>query len=286
MPLISSAQIRQQLHDLSVLRGAVLLVHSAFSRIGPVEGGPAGLIRALEDAIGPDGTLVMPSMTDDDEHLFDPHVTPCRSLGVVPDTFWRLPGVLRSSNPHAFAAKGPAAPYITADHPLDFPHGPNSNPHAFAAKGPTAPYITADHPLDVPHGPDSPVGRVHEVDGLVLLLGVGHDANTTVHLAECLAGVRYRRPKHVTVLQGGQPVSLRYLEIDHCCQNFCLVDDWLDSAHVQRHGPVGHAEARLVRSRAIVDIVTAHLRLNETAFLHPYGIDSQCDEARDSLAAL
>ena len=257
MPLISSARIRQQLHDLGVFRGAVLLVHSAFSRVRPVEGGPAGLIGALEDAIGPDGTLVMPSMTDDDEHPFDAQVTPCRGLGVVPDTFWRLPGVLRSSNPHAFAAKGPAAPYITADHPLDFPHGPNS-----------------------------PVGRVHELDGLVLLLGVGHDANTTVHLAECLAGVRYRRPKHVTVLQGGQPAPLRYLEIDHCCENFCLVDDWLDSAHLQRRGTVGHAEARLVRSRALVEIVTSHLRLNETAFLHPYGVDSECDEARDSLAAV
>jgi len=255
--LIATARVRQQLHDLGVPSGVVLLVHSAFSKVRPVERGPSGLIAALEAAVGPDGTLVMPSMTDDDDHPFDAATTPCRGLGVVADTFWRLPGVLRSSNPHAFAAKGPAAPSIIAPHPVDFPHGPNS-----------------------------PVGRVHDLDGLVLLLGVGHDADTTVHLAESLAGVRYRRPKHVTVLQGGRVVSLPYLEIDHCCQNFSLVDDWLDAAHLQQRGIVGHAEARLARSRAIVEIVTAQLRLRETAFLHPHGVDDECDEARASLVGL
>lgn len=199
----------------------------------------------------------MPSMSDDDDHPFDPGTTACRGMGVVADTFWRLPGVLRSDSPHAFAAQGPAAAAITAPHPVDFPHGP-----------------------------DSPVGRVLALDGLVLLLGVGHDGNTTVHLAEALAGVRYRLPKHVTVAQGGGTARLRYLEIDHCCQNFSLVDAWLDAAHLQQRGIVGYAPARLVRSRAIVDVVRAQLRVNETTFLHPYGVDAECDEARASLAGL
>ena len=66
--------------------------------------------------------------------------------------------------------------------------------HAFAAAGPEAARITAD-PLPLPpHIPESPVGRVHDLDGQVLLLGVGHDADTTLHLAELLAGVPYRVP--------------------------------------------------------------------------------------------
>ena len=52
-----------QLLDLGIQPGAVLLVHTAFSRVGPVEGGPSGLIAALRDALGSDGTLVMPSMS-------------------------------------------------------------------------------------------------------------------------------------------------------------------------------------------------------------------------------
>ena len=247
-------QITSQLLDLGVAPGGVLLVHTAFSRVRPVEGGPEGLIRALRDALGPEGTLVMPSMSDDDDHPFDPAATPCRAMGVVADTFWRLPGVLRSNSPHAFAAVGPRAAVITAD-----------------------------HPYDIPHGPDSPVGHVHELDGQVLLLGAGHDANTTLHLAEALAGVRYRAQKYCVLLHEGVPKRFEYGETDHCCERFALLDDWLDPVHAQRRGAVGHAEARLARSREIVRVAVEHLRADETVFLHPAGVDADCDLARESL---
>jgi aminoglycoside 3-N-acetyltransferase len=164
--------VSQQLASLGVQSGGVLLVHCAYSKVKPVENGPAGLIAALRSTLGPQGTLVMPSMTDDDEHPFDPRGTPCLGMGVVANIFWQQPGVLRSDSPHAFAAVGPLAAEITAPHPIDLPHGLNS-----------------------------PVGRVYERDGQVLLLGVGHDANTTIHLAESLAGVRYRRKKYLIYLK-------------------------------------------------------------------------------------
>lgn len=75
----------------------------------------------------------------------------------------------------------------------------------------------------------SPVGRVRDLDGQVLLLGVGHDANTTLHLAELLAGVPYRTSKYCTILQNGRPVRIDYGENDHCCQRFALADEWLRS---------------------------------------------------------
>jgi aminoglycoside 3-N-acetyltransferase len=251
---MSPAAVARQLLDLGMRPGGVLLVHCAFSQVKPVEGGPVGLITALQDALGPRGTLVMPSMTDDDEHPFDPQRTPCLGLGVVAHTFWQVPNVLRSHNPHAFAAWGPRAKDITADHP-----------------------VTA------PHGLDSPVGRVYELEGQVLLLGVDHTDNTTIHLAEALAGVRYRRKKYVTLLDQGRPTRLDYAEIDHCCQNFNRVDGWLEAEHLQRTGPIGCATARLVWSQAVVRIVTQQLQRDETIFLHPRGVDEECDEARASL---
>ena len=60
----------------------------------------------------------MPSMTADDDHPFDPRAT-CIGMGIVAQTFWQLPGVLRSDSPHAFAAAGPQAARITAPHPVD-----------------------------------------------------------------------------------------------------------------------------------------------------------------------
>jgi aminoglycoside N3'-acetyltransferase len=117
---ISIDQLTQQLRELGVASGGVLLVHCAFSKVKPVEHGPEGLIAALQAAVGPSGTLVMPSMSDGDDQPFDSHTTPCRHLGVVANTFWQLPEVLRSDSPHAFAARGPDAARITQLHPLEY----------------------------------------------------------------------------------------------------------------------------------------------------------------------
>ncbi|MCW5964997.1 MAG: AAC(3) family N-acetyltransferase, partial [Bryobacterales bacterium] len=164
----SRAHIIRQLQSLGVQMGGVLLVHTSFRAVGPVEGGPLGLICALRQTLGPHGTLVMPSWTGSDDHPFDPRTTPASpDLGIVADTFWRQPGVLRSQHCFAFAAAGPKARQILDD-PLPLP----------------------------PHTPASPAGRVHDLDGQVLLLGVDHSANTTIHLAELIANVPYGVPKH------------------------------------------------------------------------------------------
>ena len=252
--VISAQLLTKQLLDLGVEPGGMLVVHCAFSQVAPVENGPRGLITALRTALGPKGTLVMPSMSDDDEQPFDPLQTSCLGMGIVAHTFWQLPGVLRSDSQHAFAAVGPQADLITAPHPLDFPHGL-----------------------------DSPVGRVFELDGQVLLLGVGHDANTTIHLGEALGGVRYRIKKQTALIQDGKIVQVEYGEIDHCCQNFHLVDEWLTKAGKQRQGTVGQATARLMRSQDVIQVVTEQLQQNKTIFLHPWGVDEECDRARASL---
>ena len=73
-----------QLQALGVRRGDVLLVHSALSKVGA---SAQNLIEALLTAIGPAGTLVMPSMADDDDVPFDRAHSSCRAVGLVADTF-------------------------------------------------------------------------------------------------------------------------------------------------------------------------------------------------------
>ncbi len=254
MNMIPAETLTQQLLALGIQPGGVLLVHTSFSKVKPVEGGPLGLISALRTVLGMDGTLVMPSMSYDDEHVFDKTKSHCMEMGIVADTFWRQPGVLRSDNNHAFAAIGPLAERILAP-----------------------------HPVDIPHGLDSPVGRIHGLDGQILLLGVDHTSNTTLHLCENMAGVRYRRAKYITIIGNGRPTRFEYREIDHCCQKFSLADAWLDELGLQKRGKVGNADARLFRSQDIVEVVTERLRKNETIFLHPKGVDEECDEAREGI---
>jgi aminoglycoside N3'-acetyltransferase len=252
----SRAEVADQLRALGVEACGILLVHTSFRATRPVQGGPAGLIDALRDALGPEGTLVMPSWSGDDDAPFDPLTTPAEpSLGVVAETFWRLPGVRRSDHAQAFAAAGPNAARITAG-PLPLP----------------------------PHIPESPVGRVHDLDGQVLLLGVGHDADTTLHLAELLAGVPYRVSRYCTVLKDGRPVRIEYEENDHCCERFALADEWLRGRGLQSEGRVGQAHARLARARDIVAVAREHLARDLLLFLHPPDVGcEECDRARKSV---
>lgn len=255
---LSQAEVSSQLRALGVKRGGVLLVHTSFRAVYPIADGPIGLIAALRDALGPEGTLVMPSWSHTDDEPFDPRVTPsAEDLGVVAQMFWRLPGVYRSDHCQAFAAAGPHAAAVTAD-PLPLP----------------------------PHIPASPVGRVHDLNGQVLLLGVGHDANTTLHLAELLASVPYRTPGYCTVLKNGRPTRVEYGENNHCCVRFALADEWLRNQGRQSEARVGHAHARLADSRDIVALAVERLAADPLLFLHsPEAECAECDEARQSAPA-
>jgi aminoglycoside N3'-acetyltransferase len=246
-PAVTPSALADQLLDLGVEPGGVLLVHASYRAIRPVEGGPQGVIDALIEAVGPNGTIVMPSWSGDDDRPFDPTAASSADLGVIADTFWRQPGAVRTAHPFTFAALGPEARRITSD-PLPMP----------------------------PHRLESPIGRAWELDAQILLLGVGHDSNTTIHLAEVLGGAPYRVPKHITHVVDGRAMRIDYGENDHCCQRFALADGWLRERGLQREGPVGHGRARLVRARDVVDVVVDQVRRDPVIFLHPRG--SGCEE--------
>ncbi|RKT54648.1 AAC(3) family N-acetyltransferase [Saccharothrix australiensis] len=256
--MISKQRLVGQLRELGVRAGDVLVVHTSFRAVGPVSGGPMGLIDALRTAVGGDaGTLVMPSMTGgDNPEPYDPRRTPTRGMGVVAELFRRLPGVGRG------------------DHPTS----------TFAAVGRHASRIIAPQPLSPPHGPDSPIGRVHALGGSVLLLGVDHDANTALHLAEDLAGVPYRSEDHALVRDGDRVREVTISEPDHCGRGFAAADDWLRERGAQREGRVGDATARLFSCRDLVDAVVPRLVADPTAMLCAEGSGcEECDEAHRSI---
>lgn len=244
---VSFTQLLEQLKSLGVRQGGVLLVHTSFKAVRPVEGGPLGLIAALRAAVGRSGTLVMPSMTDG-ERVFDPKATPTHAMGVTAELFWRQPGVRRSSHPGA----------------------------SFAAAGPLAERICRQQPLSPPHGPDSPVGRVHELNGQVLLLGVTHSENTTLHLAEALARVPYSVSHPCVVEVDGAARTVLIAETDHCCRRFELANGWLRARGLQREDAVGNADAGLCDARDIVQVALEQLAAEPLIFL--CGAEARCAE--------
>jgi aminoglycoside 3-N-acetyltransferase len=177
------ASLTHDLRALGIEPGSTLLVHSSLSAIGWVAGDAVAVVLALLAALGDEGTLVMPAHSNmsnpkgwqnppvpeswwqtilDERPPFDPRCTPTRGMGAIAECFRSWPGVRRSDHPEV----------------------------SFAALGPNAERITANHERDFMLGEGSPLARLYELDAWVLLLGAGHGSNTSLHLAEYRSGVR------------------------------------------------------------------------------------------------
>ena len=254
--------LQYDLKGLGVKPGMVLLVHSSLSAIGWVCGGPVAVILALRNALGPTGTLVMPAHSADltepskwreppvpetwwpvirkNMPAYDPDLTPTRSMGIIAETFRKQNGALRSAHPQ----------------------------HSFCAVGPRASFITEGHSLEFGMGERSPLARIYELDGHVLLLGVDHSRNTSMHLAEYRASYPSR-----CVVEEGAPLSAAgasgkwttFEDINLDSSDFGRIgEDLLRSqggGGVSR-GEVGQDHSQLMRQRDVVDYTVEWLGKN------------------------
>src|SRR5437879_4924273 len=152
------ADLQRALSQLGVLPGDVLMVHSAFDRFLGFHGGPVDVIRALQDVVGPGGTLMMPTIPFQGsaveyalgEPVFDARRTVSR-MGLITEVFRRAPGVVRSVHPtHSVAVWGSKADAIVAGHEL----------------------------ADTPCGRLTPYARLLDYAGTSLLAGVPANAMT------------------------------------------------------------------------------------------------------------
>ena len=73
---VTKDDIAGELVGLGVPRGGLLFVHSSLSAIGEVEGGADAVVDALLEALGPEGTLVVPTFTYADPHDYPDSIDP------------------------------------------------------------------------------------------------------------------------------------------------------------------------------------------------------------------
>jgi aminoglycoside 3-N-acetyltransferase len=243
---VTRAALAEDLGRLGVRPGSVLLVHSSLSALGWVCGGAQAVVEALLDALGPEGTLVVPTHTGGNSDpsrwqnppvpeawwpvvretmpAYDPDVTPSQHVGIVPEVARTWPGARRSAHPQV----------------------------SFAAIGPQAETVTAGHPLESGFGERSPLARIHDLDGDVLLLGVDHGSNTSIHLAE------YRVPDPPREACGAAvmgPDGRRWATWEDVVadeSDFEAVGEACDATGAVTVGRVGAGEARLMRQRELV----------------------------------
>lgn len=240
--------LTRNLRELGLQPGDLVMVHSSMRAVGPILGGPNEMIEALLAVVGPEGTVMIyvdwedaaQSLTRTDrdrqppERLmeawpaFDPAKARAdRSYGILPEFLRTWPGAHRSGNPGA----------------------------SMAAVGARAAWICADHPLDYGYGPGSPLAKLVEERGRVLLLGSPLENVTLLHFSEHVARlpnksvIRYRekllrdgRAQWVDIeeFDTADPV-VEAAPADHFHQ---LVRAYLAENDVP-HGKVGGAESHL-----------------------------------------
>lgn len=245
------------LRNLGTEGAGTLLVHASLNALGWTCGGPQAVCDALREVVTDSGTLVMPTHTGQytepsswsvppvpDEWIgtiregmpvYRPAVTPTRGVGAVPECCRNYPDVIRSRHPEV----------------------------SFAAWGSEAEAIVAGHDFDYGLGEGSPLARIYERDGEILLLGVGHDANTSLHLAEHRAEI----PKETVtsgapVVRDGERVRVEYEDIETSTEDFPKIGTAFEEQVGVVEGRVGAATAKLIDQRELVDFATEWFEAN------------------------
>ena len=249
----------RDLRALGIREGDVLIVHSSLSRIGWVAGGPQAVIDALLAAVGPSGTVTMPGHSGGwsepsrwenppapedwwptvraEQPAFDPARSPLHGMGAIPELFVRYPGTLRSAHPRV----------------------------SHLANGPAAAGIVAHHPLGSGLGPGSPLGRLRELRATVVLIGVGHANNTSLHLAEHLADWPGKAPivQGSAVMVDGERRWVEYEECDLDADDFDAAGAAFNTATgLVRHGLVGTAPTMAMPMDDLVTFATPWFATN------------------------
>lgn len=242
----------EDLTRIGLQPGMTVMVHSSLRNVGYTVGGPVTVIRALLEALGPEGTLVMPAespgVSDPADwndarvredwfetiraHLpvFDP-LTTATTMGAISEAFRTYPGTLRSN------------------HPLV----------SVCANGPLAGDITEEHSLEFSEGRGTPFEKLYDLDAQTLLLGVGFNRCTSLHYAESLVPQRRTTTHRYPMNVKGRRVWLESADMANDDGiHFPVVGKKFVAAESTPVCKVGEADSMLFSTRKLVDFAESY----------------------------
>lgn len=239
------ADLKRALLQVGIVPGDVLMVHSAFDKFLGFEGGPVDVVWALQEAVGADGALMMPTIPFQGtavayalgDPVFDVRHTVSR-MGLISDLFRRCTGVVRSIHPtHSVAVWGKRADEIIAGHERS----------------------------NTPCGRLTPYARLLDHDGKILLMGVSASTMTF-----CYFAAEELEPRLPVPVLTRETYAMRWKDADGTVRvsNVRLFARGIDHdlrplvAELKRRqqwrrGRVGRLRLALVRARDVYDAAAA-----------------------------
>ncbi len=259
----SKNTLKRQLNTLGIKPGDNIIVHSSLKSMGWIAGGAQAVVEALMETVAQNGTIVMPAQSADNSEpaywmlppvpeawhelirqsmpAYDPHLTHLRGMGKIADCFHRHPATIRSAHPA----------------------------HSFMAWGKNAANWMGEHPIDDSFGMRSPLGKLYNADVKIVLIGVGYDSCTALHLSEYLAPGLATSPQGAAVKQHGKRIWATYDMADLDSDVFPELGEAFEKIHLEVgiEGMLGQASCKVVPMKPLVEFGVGWIterRLSET----------------------
>lgn len=256
--IVLKNEITDAFDSIGIKKGMSIIVHTSLKSIGYVCGGAQTVVESLLESVGTEGTVMMPTQSwknldpetgvhwevpESDWNLirenwpaYDKDITPTNTMGAVAETFRKWPGSLRS------------------DHPA----------RSFAANGKFSEYLIKNHDLSDIFGETSPLAKLYELDGYVLLIGVGYDKNTSLHLADSRADYpgKHLCTEHSAVFENGKRIWKAYDTLFVDGEDFCEIGEDFEKEHKVEKIQLGNAVLRFMKQRELVDFAVKWIEKN------------------------
>ncbi|MCF0147020.1 MAG: AAC(3) family N-acetyltransferase [Clostridium sp.] len=256
--IVIKKDIIEGLQEIGVKRGQSIIVHTSMNSFGFVCGGAQVIIEALIDIVGDEGTIMMPTQSwknmdpsygvhweepkewwdiiRENWPAYNKDITPTNLMGAVAEMFRKWPGALRSN------------------HPV----------RSFAAWGKHANYLISNHDLSDIFGDTSPIGKLYDLDGYVLLLGTDYDKNTSIHLADVKANYssKHMEENSCAVIKDGNRQWITYSTLYVDGEDFIDIGNDFEKINNVTKTNIGNADIRFMKQRDIVDYAVRWIEEN------------------------
>ncbi len=256
--IVVKENVKEALTHVGIMQGSTIIVHASLSSMGFLCGGAQLIIEALLEGVGANGTIVMPTQSwknldpaygvhwEEPEEwwdiirenwpAYDKDITPTNTMGAVAEMFRKWPGTIRSNHPA----------------------------RSMAAWGRNADYIVSNHNLSDIFGETSPLAKLYDLDAYVLLMGVGYDKNTSIHLADVRAEYpgKHMEENSSAILVDGKREWVTYETLSVDGEDFNDIGAAFEKTHEVKKVMLGNTQLHLMKQRELVDFAVSWIENN------------------------